>query len=141
MTTSAPRESTPRILLVEDSRENVAYVSALLDELDCVVDTATNGRQAMGLFEAGKYAVVLMDCQMPVMDGFEATRLMREAEARQACRATLVVALTANATNGVTEKCLASGMDAVIIKPFAPESLIAALASRVSPAMGSGSPK
>ncbi len=134
MTTSATGESTPRILLVEDSWENVAYVSALLEGLDCVVDTATNGRQAMGFFESGKYAVVLMDCQMPVMDGFEATRLLRETEVRQAWQPALVVALTANATSGVTERCLSCGMDAVIIKPFTPESLLAALAPRVRPA-------
>ncbi len=137
MTTSASGESTPRILLVEDSWENVAYVSALLEGLDCVVDTATNGRQAMGLFESARYAVVLMDCQMPVMDGFEATRLLRETEARHAWQPALVVALTANATSGVTERCLSCGMDAVIIKPFTPESLLEALASRVTPVRSS----
>lgn len=131
MTTSTLRQPAPRILLVEDSWENVAYVTALLEELDCVVDTATNGRQAMDLFESGKYSVVLIDCQMPVMDGFEATQLMREKEAKQASQPALVVALTANATNGVTETCLAYGMDAVIIKPFPPETLLAALASRL----------
>jgi CheY-like chemotaxis protein len=134
MTTPAPREPAPRILLVEDSWENVAYVTALLDEVDCVVDTATNGRQAMDLFEPGKYAVVLMDCQMPVMDGFETTQLMRETEAKHVSRPALIVALTANATHGVTGKCLACGMDAVIIKPFAPDSLLAALTSRLRPA-------
>ena len=132
MTTPAPHEPAPRILLVEDSWENVAYVTALLDEVDCVVDTASNGRQAMDLFEPGKYAVILMDCQMPVMDGFETTQLMRETEARHASRPALIVALTANATHGVTGKCLACGMDAVIIKPFAPESLLAALTSRLA---------
>ncbi len=134
MTTPATGDSAPRILLVEDSWENVAYVTALLEGLDCVVDTASNGRQAMGLFESGTYAVVLMDCQMPVMDGFEATRLLREMEARHAWQPALVVALTANATTGVKERCLSCGMDAVIIKPFTPESLLAALASRVRPA-------
>ena len=132
MTTPAPHEPAPRILLVEDSWENAAYVTALLDEVDCVVDTATNGRKAMDLFEPGKYAVILMDCQMPVMDGFETTQLMRETEARHASRPALIVALTANATHGVTGKCLACGMDAVIIKPFAPESLLAALTSRLA---------
>jgi CheY-like chemotaxis protein len=137
MTAPAPCEPAPRILLVEDSWENVAYVTALLEELDCVVDTATNGRQAMGLFESGRYAVVLMDCQMPVMDGFEATRLMRETEVSQGWQPALVVALTANATRGVTERCLSCGMDAVIIKPFAPERLLAALAPRLMPARSS----
>ena len=85
----------------------------------------------MDLFESGEHSVVLMDCQMPVMDGFEATQLMREKEAKQASQPALVVALTANATNGVTETCLAYGMDAVIIKPFPPETLLAALASRL----------
>jgi CheY-like chemotaxis protein len=137
MTASAPGESTPRILLVEDSWENVAYVTALLEGLDCVVDTATNGRQAMVLFESTKYAVVLMDCQMPVMDGFEATRLLRETEATQAWQPALVVALTANASTGVKDRCLSCGMDAVIIKPFTPESLLEALASRVGPVRSS----
>ncbi|HRD96326.1 MAG TPA: response regulator [Rubrivivax sp.] len=127
----------PRILLAEDSWENVAYVTALLEGLACVVDTAANGRQAIDLFESGKYAVVLMDCQMPVMDGFEATRLLRAIEARHAWQPALVVALTANAIAGVKERCLACGMDAVLIKPFTPESLLAALGSRVSP-VGSG---
>ncbi len=134
MTTQEPRDTAPRILLVEDSWENVAYITALLEEIDCVVDTAGNGRQALDLFEPGKYAVILMDCQMPVMDGFETTQLIRESEARETSRRALIVALTANATNGITEKCLGCGMDAVIIKPFAPESLLAALTSRLNPA-------
>jgi CheY-like chemotaxis protein len=86
MTAPAPCEPAPRILLVEDSWENVAYVTALLEELDCVVDTATNGRQAMGLFESGRYAVVLMDCQMPVMDGFEPALTWINANTRAACQ-------------------------------------------------------
>jgi CheY-like chemotaxis protein len=131
MNRNGPADPVPRILLVEDSWENAAYVTELLDEVECVVDTARNGRQAIDLFEPGKYAVILMDCQMPVMDGFEATRLIRDNEANSASRRAHIVALTANATSGVMEKCLGCGMDQVIIKPFAPETLLDLLASRM----------
>ncbi len=121
-----------RILLVEDSWENVAYVTALLDEVDCVIDTARDGRQALALFEPGKYEVILMDCQMPVMDGFEATQNMRDRERKTIAPPALIIALTANATHGVTGKCLGCGMDAVIIKPFPPETLLAAVSNRLN---------
>lgn len=132
MTTPAPLEPAPRILLVEDSWENVAYVTALLDEVDCVVDTATNGRQAMDLFEPGKYAVILMDCQMPVMDGYQATAALRQREA-DGSRRLPVVALTANAMEGDREQCIAAGMDDYLAKPYTRTQLEALLSRWLAP--------
>lgn len=125
MTTPA----TPaRVLLVEDSSFNIAYVRELLGDHGCLVDAATNGRAALGLFAPGKYDLVLMDCQMPIMDGYEATAAMRAVEAAAGSARARIVAMTADATAGVRERCSAVGMDAVLIKPFSPEEFRSLLA-------------
>lgn len=128
------RPATPRsgrVLLVEDSRENIAYVTELLGEIGCALDTARDGREALNLFDPGKYALILMDCQMPVMDGFEASREIRSREAAAGADRAYIVALTANATEGVPERCRAHGMDETIIKPFEPDTLRALVESRL----------
>ena len=114
------------VLVVDDYPLNVEIVSAFLREAGCRVTVATQGREALQrLAEAGDIDLVLMDCQMPVMDGFEATRAIR-GDVRWA--ALPVIAMTANVMQGDREKCLASGMDEFLPKPIEVARLLAAVA-------------
>jgi CheY-like chemotaxis protein len=94
----------------------------LLEKFGCRVDVARNGREAVEAWSRNGYELILMDCQMPEMDGFEATSRIREQE-EAAGRRTIIVALTASAMTGDREKCLKAGMDDYIAKPIKPEDL------------------
>lgn len=107
-----------RVLLVEDSEMNRQLASILLKKLDWEVDEAHDGAQALAALERGNYDIVLMDCMMPVMDGYEATRRFRVWEQAQNRARTPVVALTASAIEGDRERCLAAGADDYLSKPF-----------------------
>lgn len=105
-----------RVLLVEDNPVNQDVAVGMLEQLGCEVTLAANGQFAVEMGEAEKYDIVLMDCQMPTMDGYEATRRMKSEGALNA--PTPVVALTANALEGDREKCLEAGMDDYVTKPI-----------------------
>ena len=124
-----------RILLAEDQPVNQEVALAMLQELGCSADIAENGCEAVAAFERSRYDLVLMDCQMPEMDGFQATERIRELEQREgpARDRTPVVALTANAMAGDRERCLASGFDAYLVKPYKLEQLQALLCKWLSP--------
>jgi PAS domain S-box-containing protein len=109
------------VLLVEDNPVNRRVAQHQLQKIGCHVGIATNGAEAVAAWEAGDWHLVLMDCQMPVMDGFAATRAIREREPPG--RRTPIVALTAHAIQGDREHCLAAGMDDYLTKPFAPAAL------------------
>ncbi len=111
-----PDRPAIRALLVEDNAVNREVASAYLKRAGCVVDAAADGREAVALFRPGRYDIVFMDCQMPVMDGFAATRAIREVEAQQGGH-TPVIALTANAMTEEQDRCLAAGMDDFLTKP------------------------
>ena len=116
-----------RVLVVEDNEINQEVVASMLQLWGYQFDIAENGEQGLRMFKAG-YDVILMDCQMPVMDGFEATRLIREREAQTSSDAAGVlpvpiIAVTANAMAGDRERCLAAGMDDYLAKPFKQEEL------------------
>jgi signal transduction histidine kinase/CheY-like chemotaxis protein len=123
--TSSPLESTPetpmrpaRVLLVEDNPVNLMVGQRLLSVLGVNCDTASNGEAALLRMSASRYDVVLMDCQMPVMDGYTATRRWREnEEAADDGRHLAIVAMTANAMAGDRQKCLDAGMDDYLAKP------------------------
>jgi signal transduction histidine kinase/DNA-binding NarL/FixJ family response regulator len=111
-----------RALLAEDNVVNQRLLVRLLARQGFQADVAANGRQAVEMFSARDYDVVLMDCQMPEMDGFTAVAEIRQRDAT-AGRHTPIVALTASATDGDRDRCLAAGMDEYLAKPIAIESL------------------
>ncbi len=109
---------TLRVLLVEDNPVNLMVGQRLLSVLGTHCDSATNGEAALLRMQASRYDLVLMDCQMPVMDGYTATRRWREHEAASNASHRLpIVAMTANAMAGDRQKCLDSGMDDYLAKP------------------------
>ncbi len=116
------------VLLVEDNKVNQAVGQAMLQSFGITVSIAENGLTALEAIAAQRFDVVLMDCQMPELDGFGATRLLREAESRNAGSHHLpVIAVTANAIDGDRERCLEAGMDDYLSKPFTKNDLHAAL--------------
>jgi PAS domain S-box-containing protein len=127
-----------RILVAEDQDTNRRLALFLLEKLGHRADVAGNGREAVAAWEQFGYDVILMDCQMPEMDGFEAAReIRRRAAARPAGEhpAVWIIALTANAFAGDRARCLAAGMDGYLSKPVRPEELRAVLrACAVPPA-------
>ena len=111
------------ILLVEDNRVNQVVAKNLLEGIGFTCDIAGNGHEACDAVRSGKYALVLMDCQMPEMDGFEATDLIRDWERERGLKRLPIIALTANATTTDIQKCLDAGMDAYCSKPINPTVL------------------
>ena len=105
-----------RVLVVEDNKVNQKVAVRILERLGCAVDVAENGAVAIERCEAVSFDLVLMDMQMPVMDGLTATTLIRQRELGK--RRTPIVALTANAMNGEYERCMAVGMDGFLTKPL-----------------------
>ncbi|RZU47534.1 signal transduction histidine kinase [Fluviicoccus keumensis] len=117
-----PRKSAfdARVLVVDDNPANRKVAEAMLRAAGCTVLTANNGKEALDSLHSGEVDLVLMDCQMPVMDGYEATRLWRNQEHD---RRLPIIALTANASPDNETACLEAGMDAVLGKPFRRQQL------------------
>ncbi|CAI7763002.1 unnamed protein product, partial [Closterium sp. NIES-53] len=112
-----------RILLAEDNLINQKVAKSMLAQLGVTIDIANNGVEAVSLFQKNKYNLILMDCQMPEMDGWAASRRIRELEAQQAQPSVTIVALTANALKGDREQCLAAGMTDYMSKPVSKAAL------------------
>ena len=110
-----------RILVVEDNPVNQAVALGIIENIGFDVDVADHGREGLDKLAAEHFDLVLMDCQMPVLDGYAATRELRESEKDGERKP--VIALTANAMTGDEEKCLEAGMDDYLCKPFEPEIL------------------
>lgn len=119
------------VLLVEDNAVNAIVAEAGLRHLGLEVTTVGDGYAAVAACQLRRYDLVLMDCQLPGLDGFEATRLIRAEETRRALPPMPIVALTANALAGDRERCLAAGMDDHLAKPFTDEDLRAMLRSHL----------
>ena len=116
-----PTRKQQRLLLAEDNKVNQQIALAMLKQLNLDIRIATNGRQAVAAVSSERFDLVLMDCQMPEMDGFQATQQIRQ----QYPDLTLpIIALTANAMEGDRERCITAGMDDYLSKPFKKEQLL-----------------
>jgi CheY-like chemotaxis protein len=122
-----------RILAAEDSRVNQLVLIRMLEKLGHEVIVVENGRDAVGAALAGSYDLILMDCQMPEMDGFDATRRIRQDE-KNTLKHTPIIALTAYAMAGDRERCQDAGMDDYLAKPIDRNQLLSKLAAIRAPA-------
>jgi two-component system, sensor histidine kinase and response regulator len=125
-----------QVLLAEDNPVNQEVARLMLQRLGCHVEVASNGQEALEALSTTAYDLVLMDCQMPVLDGYTATEIIREREARKAkdlpqqlqgAPRTPIIALTGHAMQGDRERCLAAGMDDYLSKPFSLDGLLTVL--------------
>jgi signal transduction histidine kinase/ActR/RegA family two-component response regulator len=135
---AAPRRAgdlrAGQVLVVEDNEVNALVVRGMLEQLGVHAELAVNGQKALAAMRQATFDLVLMDCQMPIVDGWEATRIWRAHEQRtRQARATPIVALTASAVAGERERCLEAGMDDYLSKPFT-RAALAALVDRYLPA-------
>jgi CheY-like chemotaxis protein len=118
---TAPENPRPSVLIVEDNSVNQRVTVRLVEKMGCRPEVVANGEEALVALSRRRYDVILMDCQMPVMDGFETTAAIRQIE--QGGPATPIIAMTANAMQGDRENCLNAGMDDYLSKPVSYEDL------------------
>jgi CheY-like chemotaxis protein len=112
-----------RVLVAEDNPVNQEVAREMFTSLGCQIDLAANGEEAAAMASRTAYDLIFMDCQMPVMDGFEATRAIRTSEDLRRQQHIPVIALTAHVAEGDRKQCLAMGMDDYLSKPFSQEAL------------------
>jgi CheY-like chemotaxis protein len=118
---SVQANEPPRILMAEDNPINQRVGKLILQRAGFNIDVVADGNEALEAHQARPYDLILMDCQMPTMDGFEASQKIRELAQPQP----VIIAVTANALVGERERCLNAGMDDYLSKPFQAEQLIA----------------
>lgn len=133
-----PFSGHPRILLAEDNLTNQLYARRLLERLGCQVEVANNGREAVSMVAETPFDLILMDCQMPELNGYDATRQIRAKPS--GARRIPVIALTANALSGERERCLDAGMDEHLSKPFRREAIVRVLEHWLPTASSSPTP-
>jgi two-component system, sensor histidine kinase len=123
-TSTGPVARPGRVLVVEDNEVNALVVRGMLEQMGVTAELSVDGEQALARMSQVSFDLVLMDCQMPVLDGWEATRLWRTRERRLRQKQRVpIVALTASAAAGERERCLEAGMDDYLSKPFTREAL------------------
>ncbi len=119
------RQVAYHILLAEDNPVNQEVAKAELESLGCHVSIAQNGREAFDLYQKKQFELILMDCEMPELDGFQATEVIRRYEQQQVKKPHIpIIALTANAVIGSQQACMQAGMDGYLSKPFTREQLL-----------------
>ena len=111
------------ILVVEDNLTNKLVTRGMLENLGINIDVANNGQEAIAALEKSSYDLVFMDCQMPIMDGYESSRIIRNSNSEVKSHTIPIIAMTANAMKGDKEKCLAAGMNDYLSKPVDPTKL------------------
>ncbi len=129
--TNLPNYQNKEVLVVEDNKINQKVIVAKLKKYNIVPDVVENGQLALDKLKHCRYDLVFMDCHMPVMDGYNATRELRLFESRQNLSRQTVIALTANALEGERDKCMAAGMDDYITKPIVTSQLMALLIDKL----------
>lgn len=112
------------LLLVEDSKDNQNIVKAYLKNSDVKITTVENGQEAIDCYKKNQYDIILMDIQMPLMDGYTATKEIRRMERVQSSKHTPIIAVTAHALGSEMKKCIESGCNEVISKPFSKKQLL-----------------
>jgi CheY-like chemotaxis protein len=127
MTTAAPARTKVRVLVAEDNAVNQRLVKRMLEKMGYLPDIAADGYQAVSFAMANRYDLIIMDCSMPEMDGYQATAEIRRLNQEGALRRIPIIALTANALPEDRERCLAAGMDDYLSKPIARDDLRAML--------------
>ncbi|MES9898413.1 MAG: ATP-binding protein [Sedimenticola sp.] len=132
-----PKQLTGRVLVVEDNPVNLRVARKLLQRLGLESEAALDGLQALKAVDHGDYDLVLMDCQMPIMDGYEATHAIRMREVKRELTRLPIIAMTANAMAGDRQKCLNAGMDDYLSKPILSGTLKSTLEKWLK--MGKGS--
>ncbi|MGD9187552.1 MAG: response regulator [Desulfobacteraceae bacterium] len=123
-TVNAAEKSGPHILIVEDNVINQQVTVKILDQYGCKTHVVTNGREAVDALCRNTFDAVLMDLQMPVMDGFEATKAIRDPSGGCLNPRVPIIALTANSQEETRKKCLNEGMDDFLTKPVSPDLLM-----------------
>ena len=103
--------------MVEDNEINQEVLKYMLELLEYPMEIAGDGKQGLEMWKTGRFDIVLSDCHMPVMDGFEMTTAIRDAEKQNGSSHVPIIAITANALEGEAERCLATGMDDYLSKP------------------------
>jgi len=121
-----------RVLVVEDNITNQKVAVGILTRAGCCCQVAHNGQEALSALEREDFDLVLMDCQMPVMDGYEATRRIRAPASKVHNHAIPIVAMTANAMSGDREKALEAGMDGFVTKPVSQNGLRTTIAQALA---------
>lgn len=134
---SGPSQNRGRVLIVEDNPINQRVAVILANKLGFVADVAGDGSEALSMVRDQDYNLILMDCQMPVMDGFEATKAIRALEAPVS--QVPIIAVTANVMEGQRDKCLAAGMNDYLPKPINKDVLGKAVDRWIPPVDRAGS--
>jgi len=134
----AQAELRARVLVAEDNAVNQKLAVRMLEKLGCRVDVVANGLEAVEASARIVYHCIFMDCQMPEMDGYEATGVIRQREEHTGAHVP-IIAMTANAMQGDRERCLAAGMDDYVSKPVQPRELGPMLQKWMQPAEGAPS--
>ncbi len=137
MSDTSSLEHKPRILMAEDNAINQRVGQLILQRAGFHIDLVSDGSEAVTAQGAEAYDLILMDCQMPTMDGFEASRRIRQLAGRQP----VIIAVTANALAGERERCLEAGMNDYLSKPFQAEQLVSVVKKWLASRDGSRFPE
>jgi CheY-like chemotaxis protein len=122
-----------KILVVEDNEVNQKVVRAIFRRNNIIFELANDGDEALKKLKDEKFDLILMDCQMPILDGYQTTKIIREEEQKENKKRCPIIAVTANAMSGDKDRCLSAGMDDFLSKPFQTRQIIEMIEKWKSP--------